>query len=183
MLFILVTLSCGGTSSDNNTYIVQASTTTAPATPCTYKICPCSSDICRIRYDFTTNVLANQVVSSATDTDPAATELTTSQLKVNRVWKSLKKSGFDMVEMVFWDSRVDLIWILLDNWSFCQKISCPKDQLSESWVTYVLCSYRTKVNTVEEWWRPMFLKIFYKLSFHEKCLQHFWVLLQHIVIV
>ena len=85
MLFILVTLSCGGTTSENNTYIVQASTTTAPATPCTYKICPCSSDICRIRYDFTTNVLANQVVSSATDTDPAATELTTSQLKVNRV--------------------------------------------------------------------------------------------------
>ena len=85
MLFILVTLSCGGTSSDNNTYIVQASTTTAPASPCTYKVCPCSSDICRIRYDFTTNVLANQVVSSATDTDPAATELTTSQLKVNRV--------------------------------------------------------------------------------------------------
>lgn len=85
ILFILVTLSCGGTTSENNTYIVQASTTTAPATPCTYKICPCSSDICRIRYDFTTNVLANQVVSSATDTDPAATELTTSQLKVNRV--------------------------------------------------------------------------------------------------
>ena len=85
ILFILVTLSCGGTTSENNTYIVQASTTTAPATPCTYKICPCSSDICRIRYDFTTNVLANQVVSSATNTDPAATELTTSQLKVNRV--------------------------------------------------------------------------------------------------
>ena len=85
MLFILVTLSCGGTTSDNNTYIVQASTTTAPASPCTYKVCPCSSDICRIRYDFTTNVLANQVTSSADAAGGAATELTTSQLKVNRV--------------------------------------------------------------------------------------------------
>ena len=78
ILIILVTLSCGGSSSENNTYIVQSSTTTAPATPCTYKICPCSTDICRIRYDFTTNVLANQVTSSADAASGTAPDLTTS---------------------------------------------------------------------------------------------------------
>jgi len=56
----VITLSCGGSSSENNSYIVQGSTTSAPASPCTYSVCPCSSDICRIRYDFTTNVLATQ---------------------------------------------------------------------------------------------------------------------------
>ena len=75
---ILVTLSCGESSSENNTYIVQSSTTTAPATPCTYKICPCSTDICRIRYDFTTNVLADQVTSSASEASGTAPDLTTS---------------------------------------------------------------------------------------------------------
>ena len=87
---ILVTLSCGESSSENNTYIVQSSTTSAPATPCTYKICPCSTDICRIRYDFTTNVLANQVTSSADAASGTAPDLTTSQLKMSIVWKSLK---------------------------------------------------------------------------------------------
>ena len=42
-----VSLSCGGTTSENSSYIVQGLTTTAPASPCTYKICPCSTDICR----------------------------------------------------------------------------------------------------------------------------------------
>ena len=85
ILIILVTLSCGGSSSENNTYIVQSSTTTAPATPCTYKICPCSTDICRIRYDFTSNVLATQVTSSATAASGAAADLTDSQFKINKV--------------------------------------------------------------------------------------------------
>jgi len=56
----VISLACGGSTSNNNSYIVQASTTTAPATPCTYSVCPCSSDICRIRYDFTTHTLASQ---------------------------------------------------------------------------------------------------------------------------
>ena len=85
ILIILVTLSCGGSSSENNTYIVQSSTTTAPATPCTYKICPCSTDICRIRYDFTSNVLATQVTSSATMGSGTAPDLTDSQFKINKV--------------------------------------------------------------------------------------------------
>ena len=65
MLNFAVSLSCGGTTANNNSYIVQTSTTSAPATPCTYEICPCSTDICRIRYDFTTHVLATQLLDTA----------------------------------------------------------------------------------------------------------------------
>jgi len=68
----IVTLSCGKTSSENNTYLVQSATTTAPATPCNYQICPCSTDICRIRYDFTSNTLAVPAGRPQTDTDPTA---------------------------------------------------------------------------------------------------------------
>lgn len=40
-------------TSENCTYLVQASTTTAPTVdPCNYRICKCSSDICRVRFDF-----------------------------------------------------------------------------------------------------------------------------------
>jgi hypothetical protein len=52
-LINLVTLACGGASSENCTYLVQASATSGISNPCTYTICPCSSTICRIRYDFT----------------------------------------------------------------------------------------------------------------------------------
>jgi len=72
----VISLSCGGTTSENNTYIVQAATTSAPASPCTYKVCPCSSDICRIRYDFTSNQLADQVKATAAATGGAAADLT-----------------------------------------------------------------------------------------------------------
>jgi len=50
-------LSCGGSASENQTYLVQTSVTTLTS-PCTYTICPCSTNICRIRYDFETFVLA-----------------------------------------------------------------------------------------------------------------------------
>ena len=73
-----VTLSCGGSSSENNSYIVQGSTTSSPASPCTYSVCPCSSDICRIRYDFTTNVLATQSSISTSSEAGTGTYLTAS---------------------------------------------------------------------------------------------------------
>ncbi len=44
-------LGCGGMSSENCTFIVQ-STSTSVNNPCTYTICPCSTNICRIRLDF-----------------------------------------------------------------------------------------------------------------------------------
>ena len=61
LLFILyhyltVALSCGGSASENQTYLVQSSVTTLTS-PCSYTICPCSSNICRIRFDFTVRIL------------------------------------------------------------------------------------------------------------------------------
>jgi len=52
-------LSCGGSASENQTYLIQSSVTSLTS-PCTYTICPCSTNICRIRYDFESFVLANQ---------------------------------------------------------------------------------------------------------------------------
>ena len=51
-LFLVEMTSCGGTSSDNNTYLVQSSSTSITS-PCMYKVCPVNANICRIRYDFT----------------------------------------------------------------------------------------------------------------------------------
>merc|ERR1712223_390960 len=64
------TLSCGDSSSQNQTYLVQSSVTSLTS-PCTYSICKCSTNICRIRFDFTTFVLATAVAGttvSATNT-------------------------------------------------------------------------------------------------------------------
>ena len=54
--YLTVALSCGGSASENQTYLVQSSVTTLTS-PCTYTICPCSSNICRIRFDFTVRIL------------------------------------------------------------------------------------------------------------------------------
>jgi len=56
-------LKCGKSSSDNNTYLAE--TTPKTSTGCTYTICPMSSTICRIRYDFTEHTLADPVLASA----------------------------------------------------------------------------------------------------------------------
>eukprot|EP00094_Tigriopus_californicus_P012709 TCALIF_12286-PA protein Name:"Protein of unknown function" AED:0.00 eAED:0.00 QI:19/1/0.75/1/0.28/0.37/8/0/164 len=58
-------LACGGTTSENCTYLVQASTSTPTADPCTFTICKCSSNICRIRLDFTTFSIAGPTVGTA----------------------------------------------------------------------------------------------------------------------
>merc|ERR1712018_365759 len=60
--------SCGSTSSDNNSYIVKSSFTSLTTNPCWYKICPCSTNICRIRYDFNTFTLAAQKTATAATT-------------------------------------------------------------------------------------------------------------------
>jgi len=65
-------LDCGGSASENSTYIVQASAT-AVTSPCTYTVCKCSNNICRLRYDFTTFVLANAVAGTVTAADTAGT--------------------------------------------------------------------------------------------------------------
>ena len=72
--FITVTLACGGTTSDNNTYIVQTTATTV-SSPCTHTICPASTNICRIRYDFTTFVTAGPQTGTGTlDTGTALSD-------------------------------------------------------------------------------------------------------------
>lgn len=48
-----VTITSGESTSLNQSYIVE----TTPASG-TYRICPCSTDVCRIRFDFTTFTLA-----------------------------------------------------------------------------------------------------------------------------
>jgi len=53
-----VVLDEGGSSSLNQSYIVQASSTSLTAGPMTYTICPCSTDVCRIRFDFTQMTLS-----------------------------------------------------------------------------------------------------------------------------
>merc|ERR1711990_960012 len=56
-------LACGASASENQTYLVQASVTTL-TNPCKYTICPCGTNICRIRFDFTTMVLASAVAGT-----------------------------------------------------------------------------------------------------------------------
>lgn len=58
----LVSLGCGSTSSENNTYWVKSGFTSLTE-PCVYTICKCSSNICRIRLDF--DVIFVIVLSSA----------------------------------------------------------------------------------------------------------------------
>merc|ERR1712109_264016 len=53
----IVSLTCGSSSKQNCTYMVQAATTAPTTNPCTYTICPMSSNICRIRLDFATFVI------------------------------------------------------------------------------------------------------------------------------
>ena len=49
-------MGCGGSTSTNNTYLVQDATTAAKT--CSYNICPSNTDICKIRIDFETAVLS-----------------------------------------------------------------------------------------------------------------------------
>lgn len=53
-------VACGATMSQNNSYaIISSYSTSSDADPCTYTICKSSSDICKIRIDFDTLVLAD----------------------------------------------------------------------------------------------------------------------------
>jgi len=62
----IVSLACGSTSKQNCTYLVQTAVTAPTTNPCTYNICPASSNICRIRLDFMTFVIAGPSVNSET---------------------------------------------------------------------------------------------------------------------
>eukprot|EP00095_Tigriopus_kingsejongensis_P001496 maker-scaffold124_size330879-snap-gene-2.10 protein:Tk01496 transcript:maker-scaffold124_size330879-snap-gene-2.10-mRNA-1 annotation:"AGAP009769-PA" len=60
-----LSLACGSTSSENCTYLTQTSTTANTISPCTYTICPCDSNVCRIRFDFDSFQIAEQTVGTA----------------------------------------------------------------------------------------------------------------------
>merc|ERR1711884_308983 len=53
-----IVLTEGGSSSLNQTYMVQDASTTVEEGTMMYTICPCSADVCRIRFDFTQFMLA-----------------------------------------------------------------------------------------------------------------------------
>jgi len=64
-------LKCGGTSSANNTYLVQTSTTEMVDKSCVYSVCPTASTVCRIRYDFTTLTLTGPAATPGVATGSA----------------------------------------------------------------------------------------------------------------
>jgi hypothetical protein len=55
----IVILTTSGSSSVNNTYIYKASGTTYTSGDHKYQICPCSDNICRIRFDLNTFTIAS----------------------------------------------------------------------------------------------------------------------------
>jgi hypothetical protein len=63
----IVSLECGKSSKQNCTYLVQSAVTAPTTNPCTYTICPTSSNICRIRLDFATFTIEGPSTSTSTD--------------------------------------------------------------------------------------------------------------------
>jgi len=71
-------LSCGGSSSANNSYaIISSYSVSSDADPCSYTFCKTNTDVCKLRIDFDTMVLAGPwgLSSTAAVTDgPRATD-------------------------------------------------------------------------------------------------------------
>jgi len=61
------TISCGGSSSANNSYaIISSYSTSSDSDPCTYTFCKTNSDVCKLRIDFDTMVLSGPSTISST---------------------------------------------------------------------------------------------------------------------
>ena len=58
-LFSTVSLSCGQSSAENCTYIVQEAVTAPPESNCVYSLCPSNREICRMRFDFMVSTYSN----------------------------------------------------------------------------------------------------------------------------
>merc|ERR1712079_114221 len=68
-------LACGSTTSANTSYATITSySTTSDRDPCTYKYCKCSNDVCKLRIDFETMVIADPFTATPAATDPIMTE-------------------------------------------------------------------------------------------------------------
>ena len=64
-------ISCGDTSSANNTYaIISSYSTSSDSDPCTYTFCKSNSDVCKLRIDFDTMVLTSPTTYAKTTTEP-----------------------------------------------------------------------------------------------------------------
>ena len=69
------TLACGGTSSQNNTYMTMTSyTVSTDPDPCLYTICKASSDICKLRIDYETMTIAGPGTVDLTSTTASLTD-------------------------------------------------------------------------------------------------------------
>merc|ERR1711874_360723 len=60
----VLSIGCGGSTTTNNTYIAQSSTTSSAS--CSYTVCPASTDICQIRIDFEKFVMAGASTTTGT---------------------------------------------------------------------------------------------------------------------
>merc|ERR1711913_107264 len=58
----VLSIGCGGSTTTNNTYIAQSSTTSSAS--CSYTVCPASTDICQIRIDFEKFVMAGATTTT-----------------------------------------------------------------------------------------------------------------------
>ncbi|TRY78130.1 hypothetical protein TCAL_15291 [Tigriopus californicus] len=63
----IFSLACGSSISENCTYLVQTGVTSVSPNPCTYSVCKCSTQICRIRFDFTIFDIAPPVLGEVMD--------------------------------------------------------------------------------------------------------------------
>merc|ERR1711971_828041 len=75
-------ISCGGSSSANNSYAVISSySTSTDSDPCTYTFCPTNTDVCKLRIDFDTMVLT--APSGVSSTPAAADSITVGDCTVD----------------------------------------------------------------------------------------------------
>ena len=74
--YLVGVMGCGSTSSSQNITFIEQSSISDPSSftaGCQYTICPCSSDVCRIRFDFTTLVLADPKTDTTANSHGAST--------------------------------------------------------------------------------------------------------------
>ena len=66
----IFSLSCGGSTSENNTYaIISSYSISSDADPCSYTVCKLNSDVCKIRIDFDTMVLEGPYATTTAAAD------------------------------------------------------------------------------------------------------------------
>jgi hypothetical protein len=66
----IFSLSCGGTTSENNTYaIISSYSISSDEDPCSYTVCKLNSDVCKLRIDFDTMVLEGPYATTTAAAD------------------------------------------------------------------------------------------------------------------